>query len=173
MTFPTALEAAADFPYVRPHGEQTPDGVAPGDMLLALRDSVIAIEAVVGITGGDARKRTLATDIFNIDNGAGVTRDFVWSFPYAITVRAVRRVYMGDATAGTVASATTKVGTTLGGEEIVAAVACTNSAARGDSEDLTIVSGAVAAGGKVFVRHTGIAVTVAGEYAVEIDYTID
>lgn len=173
--FPTSLDTVLTFPFQRPHGAQGPDGVATngGDLLEACRDAIIALQAAVGITGADARKRTISTDIFNIDNGAGVTRDFVFSFPYAITIRAVRRVYMGDATAGTVAGANTKLGTTLGGSEIVAAAACTDSAARGDSEALTIVSGAVPADGKIFVRHTGIAVTAAGEYAVQIDYTID
>ncbi|MGK2853800.1 MAG: hypothetical protein ACSLE3_06785 [Microbacteriaceae bacterium] len=179
VVFPAALDTALSLPTPRPHGEHVPPGVATngGDLLKDLRDAVIAIEGVVGIDGAGERMFTRRSMVFNIDNGAGVTRDDVMSFGAAITIRAIRRIYVGDATAGTVASATTSVGTALAGAQIVAAVAATNGAVIGAVEDLTVITTAnvhkLAAGAELFIRHTGIATTAAGEYVVEVDYTVD
>jgi hypothetical protein len=90
----------------------------------------------------------------------------------AITITAARIVY-SDATSGTVAAGSVKVGTTVGGAEIVAATNYENSKAVGATTALTIVAGAVAAGTAVIVRHTGVAATQAGEACVEITYTVD
>lgn len=110
---------------------------------------------------------------FNLDNGAGTTIDDVILKPaVAITITAARIVYV-DATTGTVAAGNAKLGTTLGGTEITAATAYENTKAVGTSTAMTIVSGAVAAGGAVFVRHTGVAVTQAGQAFVEVEYTVD
>lgn len=110
---------------------------------------------------------------FNIDNGNGTTIDDVILKPSAaVTVTAARIIYV-DATTGTVAAGNAKIGTTLGGGEIVAATAYENSKAVGTSTAMVIVAGAVAAGGSVFVRHTGIAATAAGQAVVEIEYTVD
>ena len=120
--------------------------------------------------GGYQRARSVW---FNIDNGAGTTIDDVLLKPSkAITITAARIIYV-DATTGTVAAGNAKIGTTLGGAEIVAATAYENTKAVGISTAMTIVSGAVAAGGSVFVRHTGIAVTVAGQAVVEIEYSVN
>lgn len=109
--------------------------------------------------------------LFNIDNGAGATVDDVILRPaHAITITAARVVYTTE-TAGTVAGATIQLGTTVGGAQIVAATAYQNTKAVGTVTDLTIVSGAVAANTPVIARHTGIAVTAAGEAYVEIEYT--
>lgn len=108
---------------------------------------------------------------FNIDNGAGTTIDDVVLRPaVAVIVTAARAVYV-DATTGTVAGANFKIGTTVGGAEIVAATAYENTKTVGTVTDGVIVAGAVAAGGMVCVRHTGIAVTAAGQAYVEIEYT--
>ena len=108
---------------------------------------------------------------FDIDNGAGVTVDDVILRPdVAITITAARIVYT-DATTGTVAGANAKIGTTVGGAEIVAATAYENAKAVGTKTDMTLVSGAVAAGTPVIVRHTGIASVAAGQAYVEVEYS--
>ena len=120
--------------------------------------------------GGYKRARSVW---FNIDNGAGTTIDDVLLKPSkAITITAARIIYV-DATTGTVAAGNAKIGITLGGAEIVAATAYENTKAVGTSTAMTIVSGAVAAGGSVFVRHTGIAVTAAGQAVVEVEYSVN
>lgn len=107
---------------------------------------------------------------FNLDNGAATTIDDVILRPAVpIVIEAVRAVYV-DATTGTVAGANFKVGTTVGGAEIVAATAYENTKAVGTVTNGTIVAGAVAAGTPVCVRHTGIAATAAGQAYVEIEY---
>lgn len=110
---------------------------------------------------------------FNLDNGAGTTIDDVLLVPTAaITITAARIIYV-DATTGTVAAGNAKIGTTVGGAEVVAATAYENTKAVGTTTAMTIVSGAVSAGTPVIVRHTGVAVTQAGQAIVEIEYTVD
>jgi hypothetical protein len=107
---------------------------------------------------------------FNLDNGAGTTIDDVILRPdVAVTITAARAVYV-DATTGTVAAGNFRIGTTVGGSEIVASTAYENSKAVGTVTNGTIVAGAVAAGTPVFVRHTGVAVTQAGQAFVEVEY---
>lgn len=110
------------------------------------------------------------SQIFDLDNGAGTTVDEVILRPaVAITITAARIVYM-DATTGTVAAGNAKIGTTVGGAEIVAATAYENAKAVGTVTAMVIVAGAVAADTPVIVRHTGVAVTQAGRAVVEIEY---
>jgi hypothetical protein len=107
---------------------------------------------------------------FNLDNGAGTTVDDVVLRPaVAVTITGARIVYV-DATTGTVAAGNARIGTTVGGSEIVAATAYENTKAVGTVTAMTIVSGAVAANTPVCVRHTGVAVTQAGQAFVEIEY---
>lgn len=107
---------------------------------------------------------------FDIDNGAGTTiDDVVLRADVPITITAARIVYT-DATTGTVAAGNAKIGTTVGGAEIVAATAYENAKAIGTKTDMTIVAGAVAAAAPIFVRHTGVAATAAGQAYVEIEY---
>ena len=118
-------------------------------------------------------RRSARSVWFNLDNGNGTTIDDVLMTPTsAITITAARIIYV-DATTGTVAAGNAKIGTTLGGAEVVAATAYENTKAVGTTTAMTIVSGAVAAGTSVFVRHTGVAATQAGQAVVEIEYTVD
>lgn len=107
---------------------------------------------------------------FNLDNGAGTTiDDVILRAAVAIVILAARIVYV-DATSGTVAAGNARIGTTVGGSEIVAATAYENAKAVGAVTDMTIVAGAVPAGTPVCVRHTGVAATQAGQAVVEIEY---
>lgn len=123
-----------------------------------------------GIDNGVALGQAKST-WFNLDNGAGTTiDDVILRAAVPIVVTAARIVYV-DATTGTVAAGNAKIGTTVGGAEIVAATAYENTKAVGTVTAMTIVSGAVAANTPVIVRHTGVAVTQAGQAYVEIEYT--
>jgi hypothetical protein len=143
-----------------------------GDKMIVASGGIIEVAAGGSITGRGTRKSARSV-WFDIDNGAGTTIDDVLMKPTtAITITAARIIYV-DATTGTVASGNAKIGVTLGGAEVVAATAYENAKAVGVSTEMVIVSGAVAAGTSVFVRHTGIAATVAGQAVVEIEYTVD
>lgn len=115
---------------------------------------------------------TIRSESFDIDNGAGTTVDrLLIRHPRPIQIAACRIVY-DDATTGTAAAGNAKVGTTVGGAEIVAATAYGNSAAVGATTAMVIVDGKVPAGTPVLVRHTGVAATVAGRAVVECDYLV-
>lgn len=124
------------------------------------------------IPRGDARRQVVQTQLFNIDNGAGVTiDDVVLYLSQPIKIVAARVVYSG-ATTGTVAAATVGIGTTVAGVELVAATALENTKAVGTITALTLKAAAasVAANTPIIVRHTGIAITAAGEYRVIIEF---
>lgn len=143
-----------------------------GNALVLKSGAQLVLEPGASMTGTQMR-RTARSVWFNLDNGAGATiDDVILRLPYAITITAARIVYQ-DAQTGTVAAANAKIGTTVGGAEIVAATAYENSKAVGSSTAMVIVAGAVAANTPVIVRHTGIAATAAGQATVEVDYTID
>jgi hypothetical protein len=147
---------------------------ASGDAIFTIdgANRRLSLPSGAGLTGAPVRKSARSV-WFNIDNGSGTTIDDVLLKPTsAITITAARILYV-DATTGTVAAGNAKIGTTLGGAEIVAATAYEDAKAVGVSTAMTIVDGAVAAGGSVFVRHTGIAATAAGQAVVEIEYTVD
>lgn len=116
--------------------------------------------------------RTAKSVWFNLDNGAGTTIDDVLvRATRPIRIVACRAVYV-DATTGTVAAGTFSVGTTVGGVDIVIATAYENTKAVGTSTAGVIVAGAVAANSAVFVRHTGVATTAAGQAYIECDYQV-
>lgn len=143
-----------------------------GDEMVVASGGSISIESGGSITGKQLKQRARSV-WFNLDNGAGTTIDDVLMVPStAITITAARILYV-DATSGTVAAGNAKIGTTLGGAEIVAATAYENSKAVGTKTDMVIVAGAVAAGTPVCVRHTGVGATQAGQAVVEVEYTVD
>lgn len=146
--------------------------VASGGEIEFLSGGVLDIQA--GSTLPAKPFRNSARSVwFNLDNGAGTTIDDVILRPAsAITITAARILYV-DATSGTVAAGNAKIGTTLGGAEIVAATAYGDAKAVGTTTAMTIVAGAVAANTSVFVRHTGVAAVAAGQAVVEIEYTVD
>ena len=125
------------------------------------------------LAGEIARTHIEHSRIFDIDNCSGTTIDDAFLLvPYPITIRSAYVLYT-TATAGTVAAATVKVGTSVGGAEIVAATALENSKTVGATTALTLVASSVAANTLISARHTGIAATAAGEYRVVLTYTMD
>jgi hypothetical protein len=126
------------------------------------------------IPRGASRIQVVQSQLFNIDNGAGVTiDDVVLYLSQPIKITAARVVYSG-ATTGTVAAATVGIGTAVAGVELVAATALENTKTVGTITALTLKAAAafVAANTMVVVRHTGIAATAAGEYRVLIEYIV-
>lgn len=143
-----------------------------GNTQVVASGGLIDVESGGSITGRQMKK-TVRSVWFNLDNGNGTTIDDVVMVPAtAITITAARIVYV-DATTGTVAAGNARIGTTVGGSEIVASTAYENTKTVGLTTAMTIVSGAVAANAMVCVRHTGVAATAAGQAVVEIDYTVD
>lgn len=107
---------------------------------------------------------------FNLDNGAGTTIDAVMCrFSKAIKLLAARIVY-SDVTSGTVAAGNARVGTTVGGSEIVASTAYENAKAVGTTTALVLVLADIPADTPVICRHTGVAATAVGQAYVEIEY---
>lgn len=126
------------------------------------------------VARGAQANRLYRTAVFNIDNGAGTTIDelaFVEDKPVEIV--SIRPVYTEATDTAGVASANYKVGTAAGGEQIVASTALdVSKAVAGYGAKATLVASALAANTAVFVRHTGIAATEAGQYFLQIEYRV-
>lgn len=115
--------------------------------------------------------KTLA---FNLDNGAGTTIDeVVLVAPANTPVRLVRVYAIYNEATQTVAGGNFKVGTSVGGADLVAATAYENAKAIGVATTAVIVNDVVPAGAMVCVRHTGVAITQTGTANVVVEYTID
>lgn len=115
--------------------------------------------------------KVVRSRLFNIDNGAGTTLDeTLLRHSRPIKLHAARIVYDTE-TAGTVAAATCQIGVAVGGATVVAATALANSKAVGTTTAMTLLITKIAANIPLIVRHTGIAVTAAGEYHVELEYS--
>lgn len=114
--------------------------------------------------------KTVKTQIFNIDNGAGTTIDeTILRSPRQIELVAARIVYDTE-TAGTVAGASCRIGVAVAGATVVAATNLANSSTVGATTAMTVLIKTIAAATPLIVRHTGIATTAAGQYHVELDY---
>jgi hypothetical protein len=125
------------------------------------------------VARGAQRYRLEKTQVFNIDNGNGITIDDVLfaNLATAIRIVSIRPVYTEATDTSGVASATYKVGTTAGGAEICAATALdVSKAVGGYGAAATLVAEVVPAGGSLFCRHTGIAATEGGQYYVQVEY---
>ena len=124
------------------------------------------------IPRGNQKRHVARSRLFNIDNGAGTTLDDVpLRHSQAIKLLEARIVYTTETT-GTVAGANVKIGTAVGGAQIAAATAYTNTSAVGAATAITLVQTEIPANTPICVRHTGIAATAAGEAYVEIEYEV-
>lgn len=126
------------------------------------------------VSRGDGRRQIAKSVWFNLDNGSGTTIDDVILYcSQPVLIKAARIVYV-DATTGTVAGGNAKIGTTVGGAEIVAATAYGDTATVGSVTAMTVIASAarVAANTMISVRHTGVATTQAGQAYVEIEYVV-
>ena len=139
-----------------------------------VNNDVNASAAIAGSKlAANARREVARSRMFNIDNGAATTLDEVLiKATVAITLTSARIVYVTETT-GTVAAGNVKLGTTLGGNDIVLATAFANGAVVGAQGTLSLAAAAIGAGGALFVRHTGVAATALGEYYVEVEFTVN
>ena len=113
---------------------------------------------------------TVRSQVINIDNGAGTTLDEALFRVGSKGGKLVRVYALYNEAAGTVAGANFKLGASAGGAEYVAATAYTNNAAVGDVTAASLVTDDIPANGTVFVRHTGIAATAAGQAFICVEY---
>lgn len=126
------------------------------------------------IARGVAKREVASSVWFDLDNGAGTTiDDVILRSSQNISIKAARIVYV-QATSGTVAAGSAKIGTTVNGDEIVAATNYENAKAVGTATAMTLKAAAafVAANTPICVRHTGVAATQAGQVRVEIEYEV-
>lgn len=126
------------------------------------------------IPRGEGKRQIARSVWFNLDNGAGTTIDDVILYcAQPVSIKAARIVYV-DATTGTVAAGTAQIGTTVAGAEIVAATNYENTKAVGVVTAMTLTAAAarVAANTPIIVRHTGVAVTQAGQSVIEIEFVV-
>lgn len=119
---------------------------------------------------GNQRTIVLKTPAaFNIDNGSGTTADYqLGNFPFACRIQDVRAIYSEATDTAGAASANFKLGVAAGGATLVAATALEVSKAIGATTVATIVSDLLPANTTLWVRHTGIAATEAGQYYVQV-----
>ena len=118
---------------------------------------------------GNQRTIVVTSKEFNIDNGAATTDDDVLcNLPFECQVVSVRAIYTVATDSSGSASANFKLGTSAGGDSIVAATALEISKAVGGTTTATVVADRLAASTTLFCRHTGVAATEAGNYRVQV-----
>jgi len=123
------------------------------------------------ISRGDDRSKFAVSEEINIDNGSGTTADYLLLVSdKAIYIESARVIYTEATDTAGVASATVALGVTAGGATIVAATALAVSKAVGAYTSLVLASNIVPANSMLIARHTGIAVTEAGKYKVQVRY---
>lgn len=120
----------------------------------------------------NSKIKLYCSESFNLDNGAGTTVDRIaMRHSKALKLYNARIVYE-DATTGTVAAGTLSLGVAVGGATIIAATAYENSKAVGTKTALTLLITDVAADTPLFIRHTGVASTQAGQAHLELEYAV-
>lgn len=126
------------------------------------------------ILRGNQKYLVTKSAVFNIDNGAGTTVDDVIlaGLDFNIEILSAKLVYTEATDTAGAASANVKLGTTAGGVEVVAQTALSAAKAVGSTQTLTLVATRINSGTSLFVRHTGIAATEAGQYYALIQYRI-
>ena len=122
------------------------------------------------IAHGRDRANTIKSQIFNYDNGAGVTIDETLLVPRKQIKLLAARMVEDTETAGTVAAGSIGLGITVGGVEIVAATNYVNTSTVGTVLNLTILKPIIPGGTPIIARHTGVAATAAGQGHVELEY---
>lgn len=147
-----------------------------GDALISNADVAVSAGIVGSKLATNARRQFLVSVEFNIDNGNGTTIDDIIVLPSdGIMVIAAQVVYTESTDSSGVASANVRIGTSIGGADVVASTALQVTKAVGGRTALTLVSGdtPIAANGFLVVRHTGIASTEGGKYKVVVEFTVD
>lgn len=115
------------------------------------------------LLGTPQARHVLSGQENDIDNGAGTTVDQLLFVPLRDIRPLAAAIAYSGATTGTVAAGNMKIGTAVGGAQIVAATAYENTKAVGTITAMALASTAVIpAGTPIWIRHTGVAATQAG-----------
>lgn len=122
------------------------------------------------VARGNQRTIVLLTPAaFNIDNGSGSTADYqLCNLPFAARIQDVRAIYSEATDTAGATGANFRVGVAAGGDTIVAATALEASKAIGSVTVATVSSDYLPENTTLWVRHTGIASTEAGQYYVQV-----
>lgn len=122
------------------------------------------------IARGAQRYIVIQSEIQNIDNGAGTTADqvLIGGLPKDAYIISARPLYTEATDTAGAASATWSLGVAAGGTTIVAATALEAAKAVGDAgaDNKGLIP--LPAGSTLFMRHTGVATTEAGEYRLQV-----
>ena len=124
------------------------------------------------VPAGDARVVIQTPNDFNIDGGTATLDTVVLNVPYAIVLNSARVVYTEATGASPTPTATVQIGTTVGGAQVVQATTLAVSKAVGAVQDLILQQTAISADTPIIVRHTGQVAPCAGQYFVQLDYTM-
>lgn len=122
------------------------------------------------ISRGKNKYNTHATQIFNVDNGAGTTIDDLWYLPYKTVLVAAFKVYTEATDTTGAATANVRAGVAAAGATVIASTALDVATAVGGAVAATLALNEVPAGTTIFTRHTGVATTEVGQYYVEYIY---
>lgn len=117
----------------------------------------------------NAKIKTARSRAFDLD---GTTSDDVMMYVTRQVKLLAARIVYSHATTGTVAAGNARIGTTVGGSEIVAATAYENAKTVGTITAMSLVITVVAAGSFISVRNTVVGATQAGEAYIELDYQL-
>lgn len=123
---------------------------------------------------GNQRFLIARSKTFNVDNGSGTTDDDVIlaNLPGDAEIISVQAVYVEATDTAGAENANFKLGTTAGGNGIVAATALAVSKAVGSVTSATLAASRLSAGSSLFARHTGVATTQPGQYYVQVVYML-
>jgi len=130
----------------------------------------MALNKLPYIARGNQRTIVLLTPAaFNIDAGSGTTVDQqLCNLPFDCSIQDVRAIYSEATDTAGATGANFKLGVAAGGATLVGATALAGSKAIGATTTATITLDYLPANTTLWVRHTGIASTEAGQYYVQV-----
>jgi len=123
--------------------------------------------------GSIGMERLIAvSEDFDLDSASATIDRVILVASVAATILKATVIYTG-ATTGTVAAANVRLGTAVGGSEIVGSTAYENTKAVGTTTALVLTTPVLAAAAALHIRHTSVAATQAGFAHVQVEYKLD
>lgn len=131
------------------------------------------LEHVILVTHRQSRQPSLdrvRSRWFDLDVGAGVTTDEILLHTTQDLVPVAVRLLYADGPAGTVSAGNIRIGTTMGGQDLVSTTAYNDAVTSGTVSPLAPLLSVIPAHTTIWVRHTGVAAGQAGQVMVELEY---